>query len=466
MKTGIFRLALVLLVAYVPAIAQQSLTRPAASQVIQRHTAFTTASVLAVCDPAKTVEAGVREGIWRKQGFGELVPTSVGRKYFARLEGFPSYQAQLAVPAKREVVAVTGITDEERNSKLVLFTWRYVGLAEVVARYTCQGSQPHEGEAYLRLYDDGWRVERLEVPEGSRVAFAGVSSGVIKRENDFGVRKEEADRIARIPTRKIGTYRSIVTGRNPNGPYQVTNVLEISDVDVRLVSNGRASEAWFGDIGNVDLRTTIIDGRLPRVPNILVWHKDGFKFNQPLLGYTRNTGDLSEVPQAHKVLVEALQSWRSWYEAMLSGAAPLAPREGRAEPASPNEFVPVSRSANSAESALEGEASRNPSAIGKYTVRHAHAGANLLSAGEWPSCLGVLLVFADHIEYAPVSDTDGQRHPLTVRGAEIAEVALNRLRIGEFDAFHITLTNKQNLNFTTTDDRRALLAAVQKSTGK
>jgi hypothetical protein len=124
------------------------------------------------------------------------------------------------------------------------------------------------------------------------------------------------------------------------------------------------------------------------------------------------------------------------------GANVAAP--ARERPASANEHgeSPV---LDPVEAALKAQLSRNPSAIGKYTVRHAHSGATVLAAGQWPSCIGVLFVFADYLEYATVSDTDGQRHPFVARSNEIALVAVNRLSIGGFPAFHVTLFDKRNL---------------------
>ena len=72
-------------------------------------------------------------------------------------------------------------------------------------------------------------------------------------------------------------------------------------------------------------------------------------------------------------------------------------------------------------------------------------------------------MFSDHVEYTPVSDTDGQRHPLSIQLTEIQEAALNRLPVGELGAFHLTLRDKQNFNFATQDDRRSMVATIQQA---
>lgn len=311
--------------------AQRALTRPAAQQAIAANNAFASASALALCDPANTVKAGVREGLWTEQGFGGVAITPGGQRLFSSVEGFPDYKAHLVAPAKRSIVAVTGITDNGPggNEKLVLFTWRYSGLPEVVSRYACQGEQPHEGQARLRLFDDGWRVQNVELPENHRVAFAGVSAAVAKSETDAASRKVQADRLSRAAASTIGTFSFGVRGRNPNGPYQTTYRLQITDVSVVCLGNRTAwgeKEVWFGDIDRVELRSTIIDGGGPQVPQLLVWHRDGFTYSSPLINVEQNVGNLGDLPNAQRVLAQALTSWRRWYADMLSGAAPLSPR--------------------------------------------------------------------------------------------------------------------------------------------
>jgi ankyrin repeat protein len=333
MKRLLSIVAVIVVAIAASASAQRALTRPTAQQAIAANSAFASASVLVLCDPANTVKAGVREGLWTEQGFGGLAITPAGHRCFSSIDGFPDYKAHLVGPAKRTVVAVTGITDNGPggSEKLVLFTWRYSALPEVVSRYTCQGGQPHEGHALVRLFDDGWRVQNLELPENHRVAFTGVSAAVAKNEADAASRRVQADRISRVATSTMGTYRFSVRGRNPNGAYQTNYQLQVTDVSVRLLGNRTAwgeKEVWFGDIDRVELRSTIIDGVGPQVPELLVWHRDGFTYSSPLIQGEQNVGNLSDLPGAQRALAQAVANWRRWYNDMLSGAAPLSPRGG------------------------------------------------------------------------------------------------------------------------------------------
>lgn len=59
-------------------------------------------------------------------------------------------------------INVTGITDAPimQGVKEAQFTWEYTNLPSIVKRYVVRGGS---GVAYLRLYDDGWRIEDLKV---------------------------------------------------------------------------------------------------------------------------------------------------------------------------------------------------------------------------------------------------------------------------------------------------------------
>lgn len=139
----------------------------------------------------------------------------------------------------------------------------------------------------------------------------------------------------------------------------------------------------------------------------------------------------------------------------------VSPTKGPAEGGRP-ESASAAPAGHDIELALKKAAGTYPQALAKYDVRHAHAGASVLSQGQWPSCLGVLFVLPDRLEYLPVSDTDGQRHPLTAQNNQIKLVAKNRLSIGELAAFHVTLVDGQNFNFGTTDDPQVIVSTITK----
>lgn len=115
-------------------------------------------------------DAGQVEGLWdarRAQGNTILALTQKGREVFA--SDFGVYDpAPLASPAKRELVEVTGITSPPMGGesvRLATFTWRYAGLSDIAARYTGEQGVVHNGEAALQLFDDGWRLQDLDLNE-------------------------------------------------------------------------------------------------------------------------------------------------------------------------------------------------------------------------------------------------------------------------------------------------------------
>jgi hypothetical protein len=222
------------------------LTRKLAASVIARDPRFASARAMSLADPGKTSDAGVREGLWIKQGFGGLSLLADGQRFFTQLDGFPDYFAVLREPARREIVEVTGIADAPvgRNTKEVQFRWRYVGLPEVVARYCGQGPVAHDSTALLRLYDDGWRVEQLELKETSRIPFAGVPAAVVNREVEARDRFVARLKQSTLPTHRIGTYSWSYNGymRKRESAQAV-----LTDAGFRVGS----ACYWFGQISSL-----------------------------------------------------------------------------------------------------------------------------------------------------------------------------------------------------------------------
>jgi hypothetical protein len=238
-----------------------TLTRPTAQTVISSSPRFATAATIALVDPGQTVKAGVREGFWHEQGFGGIALTADGRQAFGQIAGFPEYIATLPNPIRREVVSITGIADATvgRNLKEVQFRWRYVGLSEAAARYTGQGVSPHDGVAVVRLYDDGWRVEDIQLNETGRVPFrydpvllarAQRAEAETERTRQEAARQRdraletmrqaqqdraERERIAKISTKKIASYTLENVGRES----VTTTSLEVSDADAKITTARR-----------------------------------------------------------------------------------------------------------------------------------------------------------------------------------------------------------------------------------
>jgi len=106
---------------------------------------------------------GIREGLWywrkpKRGPFLELTLTPKGKEFFEEVEGA---LVTLAKPYMPRVIEITGIADAPfvTGVKEVAFTWEWQGVPDLVRAY-CNVS-PLEGNALIRLYDDGWRIENL-----------------------------------------------------------------------------------------------------------------------------------------------------------------------------------------------------------------------------------------------------------------------------------------------------------------
>lgn len=123
-------------------------------------------------------DAGVIEGLWTKSLLGNFATrynlTPKGQQYFARTFTQPE-PMPLAQPARRELLEVTGITTPPMGgeaTRVANFTWKYADLSPVAARYAGETSVTHKGEALFQLFDDGWRVQELDLHEREdRVPF-------------------------------------------------------------------------------------------------------------------------------------------------------------------------------------------------------------------------------------------------------------------------------------------------------
>lgn len=102
---------------------------------------------MAVQPPYRTAVASARQGSRERHNLVDLT---------------------LAKPLTPVIVSVTGVSDESTPAtKRVEFQWQYKTPPPDVLT-PLMAAPPYQGQAVLRRYDDGWRVERLTwQPEGS-----------------------------------------------------------------------------------------------------------------------------------------------------------------------------------------------------------------------------------------------------------------------------------------------------------
>lgn len=225
----------------------RELTRSRAANLIGQHAPFATTDAITPQEDGCVLEGGLDsgelEGLWNGRLPSTRTLTQKGGAYFVNPERWPNGWAywKLRTPAHREVIDVTGITDVPLipGGKQAEFTWRYRGLDPVVARYTGQGPTPHTGAALMRLYDDGWRVERFELRESGRGPVQWLPE--IKRQADDilqqRARAEERRRLAMASTTTLATLLVPLCGSSYG---RSRRTFTITDADVTVTGNGGA----------------------------------------------------------------------------------------------------------------------------------------------------------------------------------------------------------------------------------
>lgn len=231
----------------------QDLTRPQAKRVLEGSDRLRIIRGIDLLPQFH--EAAYREGLIASPRAVQVPEvTNEGRRYFQEIRHKALgivWVAILPRPARAEVVQVTGITSTGEGTRQVEFTWRYLGLSDVVARYAGQGSAPHSGIAIMRLYDDGWRLETLNVNESGRVPFR-YDEARLRAWKDAEARRVEAEheaelaesarkereRVAKTPARTIASYSFVRTNSGSgSGTLDIyTTTMEVTDVGVILAT--------------------------------------------------------------------------------------------------------------------------------------------------------------------------------------------------------------------------------------
>jgi len=164
------------------------LTRPKAQELISNAPGFSPTEMSLPLRGA-FFDLGVKQGWW-VPGIVGVDLTARGKEIFkltATLASGP--KLRFVKPIRRFIIAVTGITDAPQafgpNAKVVQYTGGFdvsdfpkeVAKAfddkngnppgTFIARFAeAQKKNPGQSEALLKLYDDGWRVEKVEMGPG------------------------------------------------------------------------------------------------------------------------------------------------------------------------------------------------------------------------------------------------------------------------------------------------------------
>jgi hypothetical protein len=275
-----------------------SMTPALAASIIARDPRFAVASVLALANPDQSIRAGVREGLWVQEGFGNIALSETGRRYFSEVHALPAYGVVLVEPARREIVDVTNIVEQNGSTgSEVTFRWRYIGLPPLTARYTGQGGSPHLSKAVLRYAPGaGWRIEELALTESARVRFGGPSAATVRNEvagtERFLGRLQQSTR----PGRRLGTFT------------WPDHKVAITDTGFSLEESGVERCYWFGQVDLIQLESPPGRARGARRA-IVVLRRDSVR----PIAIEASEGQLGQFAELVKAIIAANRGWSTTY---------------------------------------------------------------------------------------------------------------------------------------------------------
>lgn len=243
---------------------------------------------------------GAAQGLWRLVDGEAVLGRAGGEIAEVRRD------ALVLTEATPVEVSITGVSAVPQASNLneVQFSWTYPALPDFVKRFAVDGGL---GRAVFRLYDDGWRVERLDMTP-SRLAMP-LTDGE-REEVDTDLRQ-----VAAIEAENARLWQAMLSEsqaptaviseiafnwRFPNGA--ATQTIRITDVNVTYrTSYGGESTVYFACIDGV----SSFDGSY-------------FHVSAPLNGpaHCTRVNDLvpirsdRESAEVRELLVAAVQDWR------------------------------------------------------------------------------------------------------------------------------------------------------------
>ena len=201
---------------------------------------------------------GVEQGKWTKDG-RLRVPIETGIKRVDR------YRLNILNSVSRTVVSVTGIAElgeNESQTKIIEFVWQYKDVPLLVRRFVRAGGK---GSAVARLYDDGWRIKKVDLKEKDdpfQLTAAENSAQNKDIETETRRRKEEAQRIYKIRQRYIASVnKSLIPTeesvfaitqfkyrkRIEDGKVTLTNV-GVRNLSGSYESNGKGKDIYFFEL--------------------------------------------------------------------------------------------------------------------------------------------------------------------------------------------------------------------------
>jgi len=190
-------------------------------------------------------EKGIENGLWKgvDSETRTLLMTPLGARLFQEIKavGFISYEIHATPFSPIEIVAsMTGITQAPSRlgqASIAQFTWRYVDLPLEVRRYVVDGGS---GEALIRMYDDGWRLEKLNFDYSDQPALSPQEKVQVEEEEKKA--QDRAQALIAI-SRQRGEEILSVAWEMDRGIYGITDYrLVVTDIDVWFSNKIRS---WY-----------------------------------------------------------------------------------------------------------------------------------------------------------------------------------------------------------------------------
>lgn len=240
---------------------------------------------------------GQKQGIWQLDRVGRI--STLNSSAAAEIKKVSDFAV---TPATKPSIGikVTGMADSPMSDKIkeAKFSWAYESLTPLLRRFAVAGG---EGLALFRLYDDGWRLENVEV----RYSDKPIDLSAAERSNvDRDISRAASEmkqiqdfaRSSWTPTRIIREYDFPAASASAGRKYGPVKLI-ITDVDISYGGKRR----WFGHMQDI--------GVSPRGQIYLN--------NRNLVGAFLHEHPRMNAQEVVSVLLPAVQAWRMKYEGKL-----------------------------------------------------------------------------------------------------------------------------------------------------
>jgi hypothetical protein len=194
--------------------ATGALSRPKAKALIEASDDFQRMHIVKLSNEG--VKRGQDEGLWILLVI-DMRLSPQAQQIFKEITGeyMKGHKATLQTPVKARVIEVKGIADATSltggtsQMKETEFTWDYENLPSMVRRYATQGGT---GSALFRLYDDGWRIQKIKLNYSDKpITLTAAEAAEERAEQEVleaqKAQKQDLARRSHVPTKIIAQFQ-------------------------------------------------------------------------------------------------------------------------------------------------------------------------------------------------------------------------------------------------------------------